>query len=482
MELFLDNVGIIKDSTVKIDGLTVITGKNSSGKTTVGKVLYAIVRAKSNIEKAYLESRNAYIVSQLDEISDLLTLSERIKPFFFVRENASNQKDTNSFLYSLEKSSYRKMNSDKLFSFLAGLDKRLTGLTLEELNKYEGEHFVSLVNDKRFGKTIERNFEEKKKNAIQIYKQTVSLINDPNAFERFATERIRTFLNFEFRNQVKPVRKPRATAYIRVIDDKNIILNLKVLNKANFQLIHGANTDFPYNQAIFIDDPFILDRIEYGVDDDIIDYDVHKDVIYSQDASSSRKQLVTLLAANEPKNFFNKLELQNKYSDVFDKINLIVPGEFQKTNDGRFYIDDNAMLNVQNLATGSKLFFIVKILLMNGNLNDGTILVLDEPESHLHPEWINKFAEILVLLIKELHIHVLLTTHSPNLLLALDYYSNTYGVSELSHFYLAQTVAEGWSAKLDCIDGNINKGYAHLSLPLIKMSIKQKAIVDREKK
>ena len=80
MELFLDNVGIIKDSTVKIDGLTVITGKNSSGKTTVGKVLYAIVRAKSNIEKAYLESRNAYIVSQLDEISDLLTLSERIKP------------------------------------------------------------------------------------------------------------------------------------------------------------------------------------------------------------------------------------------------------------------------------------------------------------------------------------------------------------------------------------------------------------------
>ena len=108
--------------------------------------------------------------------------------------------------------------------------------------------------------------------------------------------------------------------------------------------------------------------------------------------------------------------------------------------------------------------------------------MLDEPESHLHPEWINKFAEILVLLIKELHIHVLLTTHSPNLLLALDYYSNTYGVSELSHFYLAQTVAEGWSAKLDCIDGNINKGYAHLSLPLIKMSIKQKAIVDREKK
>lgn len=482
MELFLDNVGIIKNSTVKIEGLTVITGKNNSGKTTVGKVLYSIVRARSNIEKAYLESRNAYIISQLDEINNIFLDRMGFLYYFNIGETEQLDRNTKSFLYSLERRNYRRMSSDKLLLLIKNLEKMMSDLTIEELFEYRGKEYTSLRKDKRFNKTIIPYFEESKKNAIAICKRTVSLINDPNAFERFATERVRTFLNFEFRNQVKPVRNPSSTGHIRMSDAKESILDLKILNKADFQLLHGANTDFPYSQTVFIDNPFIIDRLEYGIDDDFIDYKDNKNAIYSKDASSSRKHLVTLLTAKEPENFFLKLELQHKYSAVFDKINLIVPGEFQKTNEGNFYIDDNAMLNVQNLATGSKLFFIVKMLLINGSLKDGTVLILDEPESHLHPEWINKFAEILVLLIKELRIYVLLTTHSPNLLLALDYYSNEYGVSEMSHFYLAQTAAKGWTASLDCIDGNINKGYAHLSLPLIKMSIKQKANAGKEKK
>ena len=484
MELFLDNVGIIKNSKVKIEGLTVITGKNSSGKTTVGKVLYSVSRARSNIEKAYVESRNAYIISQLDEICMVLSLYERIrlKPFVRIGEITPAKTNTNSFLYTFEKRSFSKMSSEKLLSFLAGLEEKLNQLTLEEVyNYYEGANYSGLINDKRFGKTVSRNFEEKKKKAIQICKQTISLINAPNAFERFETERIKTFLNYEFRNQVKPVRNPGATGCICMSNGKDTILDLKILNKSNFQLLHGVNAVFPYSQTIFIDDPFIIDRLEYGIDDDIFDYEDNMDAIYSNDASSSRAHLSILLTEKEPTNFFSKMELQNKYSAVFERINFIVPGEFQKTNEGNFYIDDNIMLNVQNLATGSKLFFIVKMLLMNGNLKEGTALVLDEPESHLHPEWINKFAEVLVLLIKELHVHVLLTTHTPNLLLALDYYSNDYGVSDKAHFYLAQTDAGGWTASLDCIDGNINKGYAHLSLPLIEMSIKQKPTRTRRK-
>ena len=35
MKLYLNNVGIVKDSEVKLEGLTVITGKNSSGKRSV---------------------------------------------------------------------------------------------------------------------------------------------------------------------------------------------------------------------------------------------------------------------------------------------------------------------------------------------------------------------------------------------------------------------------------------------------------------
>lgn len=60
---------------------------------------------------------------------------------------------------------------------------------------------------------------------------------------------------------------------------------------------------------------------------------------------------------------------------------------------------------------------------------------MDEPETHLHPKWQNLFAEIMLLLVKELGCHVLLTTHSPNFMLALeanmrkyDYTNNVFSV------------------------------------------------------
>ena len=45
MKLELNNIGIIKKADIKIDGLTVIAGENDSGKSTVGKVLYSLVKS-----------------------------------------------------------------------------------------------------------------------------------------------------------------------------------------------------------------------------------------------------------------------------------------------------------------------------------------------------------------------------------------------------------------------------------------------------
>lgn len=37
MQIKLENIGIVKNSSIELNGLTVITGKNNSGKSTVGK-------------------------------------------------------------------------------------------------------------------------------------------------------------------------------------------------------------------------------------------------------------------------------------------------------------------------------------------------------------------------------------------------------------------------------------------------------------
>ena len=35
MQIKLENIGIVKNSSIELNGLTVITGKNNSGKSTV---------------------------------------------------------------------------------------------------------------------------------------------------------------------------------------------------------------------------------------------------------------------------------------------------------------------------------------------------------------------------------------------------------------------------------------------------------------
>lgn len=62
------------------------------------------------------------------------------------------------------------------------------------------------------------------------------------------------------------------------------------------------------------------------------------------------------------------------------------------------------MYNLLDVATGVKSFAILQLLIKNGSLSDKTLLIMDEPESHLHPQWTVKYARLIVLLDKEVGI------------------------------------------------------------------------------
>ena len=79
MQIRLKNIGIIKDSTLTLDGLTVITGKNNSGKTTVGKTLYAMLDAVSDLQEKGWIDRSSYIERQLNAVE--VTLMEGFRLF-----------------------------------------------------------------------------------------------------------------------------------------------------------------------------------------------------------------------------------------------------------------------------------------------------------------------------------------------------------------------------------------------------------------
>ena len=57
MNLKINNVAKIKNANIRIDGITVIAGENNTGKSTVGKILFSLFNAISNIDERIVTER-----------------------------------------------------------------------------------------------------------------------------------------------------------------------------------------------------------------------------------------------------------------------------------------------------------------------------------------------------------------------------------------------------------------------------------------
>ena len=77
-------------------------------------------------------------------------------------------------------------------------------------------------------------------------------------------------------------------------------------------------------------------------------------------------------------------------------------------------------------------------LIENGYLTENSILIIDEPEAHLHPQWIVEFARVLVLLIKEVGCKVMLASHNPDMIAAIRSISSAQGTLAATRFYQAE--------------------------------------------
>ena len=478
MKLYLNNVGVIKDSEVKLGGLTVITGKNSSGKTTVGKTIYSLISSGSNLSDAFDESRKNYICSQLLNIEQLTQIRRIIRMWHMSPKESDVVKRT---LWILAYHRFTRLNIEELLEYLLLLKDVISNLTPEQYkNLYFEIHKEDQPQTSGYIEAIFDNFYEWQKKALDICDLTLDITRADDAYINFIKARTIAFLNHEFNKQIKPVRFKKTTAKIRLEYQNKTIVDAKIRSSSSAVFSKDSSFVYPYNRCVFIDNPFVIDRLsDYNRDADGLSYSYDERssnaIITSDDIENHDDILIKLLLTTQKKNYFDDVEIQTKYENVFKQINSIVPGEFVRGTNGFFYVSDGARLSVNNLAAGSKTFFIIKRLILNGLLDDGTVLVLDEPESHLHPEWINKFAELLVVLVKNIKVNILLTTHSSNLLLALSVYSKKYDIFDRTSLYLAEMEKDGTSFMKD-IKESINEGYAHLSIPLVEMNIQSKAL------
>ena len=115
-------------------------------------------------------------------------------------------------------------------------------------------------------------------------------------------------------------------------------------------------------------------------------------------------------------------------------------------------------------------FGLYPLLLKNNQLNSRTLLIIDEPEIHLHPNWQVLYAEILVLLSKKLEIPILLTSHSPYFIEALKAFSEKYEFEEKTNFYFSQKSKDNLSAKIIDVSNDISPILMSISEAYFKIS------------
>jgi predicted ATP-dependent endonuclease of OLD family len=75
-------------------------------------------------------------------------------------------------------------------------------------------------------------------------------------------------------------------------------------------------------------------------------------------------------------------------------------------------------------------------------LNDKTLLIIDEPESHLHPQWIIEYARLIVLLHKHIGMKFFIASHNPDLVSALKFISEKEQVIDNTNFYIAEKTSK----------------------------------------
>lgn len=128
-------------------------------------------------------------------------------------------------------------------------------------------------------------------------------------------------------------------------------------------------------------------------------------------------------------------DISDSNLEKFDSaVEQAIKGMFVRTDEGlRYRTRDGTELNIRNLAAGAKVFAIIRKLVDDGTISEGSILVLDEPEVHLHPQWINILAECLKILVHEMGVRVVVTTHSPQLLMAIESDTKNDGMTRFYH-------------------------------------------------
>lgn len=130
--------------------------------------------------------------------------------------------------------------------------------------------------------------------------------------------------------------------------------------------------------------------------------------------------------------------------NITKKFNGMLNGtfKFNSLNNIFSFESNGKVYDVKNIASGYKQIGVLQKLLNNNQLNGQSLLILDEPETNLHPKFQVQLAHIIVQMVKKVDMMVYINSHSPFIIEALEVYSKKEEIEEDINFYICESINE----------------------------------------
>lgn len=414
MLLTLKNIGKVSDASIELNGITVIAGENDTGKSTVGKMLFCLFNSFYKIDEKIRIEREQLIDNVIEN---------------------SYFDATGALRLGFDEHSISDKIVEHSKDYVANI---------ELLKKYISEYYMSV--DQNFTSYLNDDL------LTNISKKIIDFLDVSD--DEIKANILRKRFNSEFNMQISHINNPTEISQV-TLKIKDNIIDIAV-SQNNIVIKNNINI---FTELVYVDDPFVLDDLKKHFPYYLEQNDNHR--------SNLKSKLLNTKPDTTVKGTIEEIVTNKKLENIFSKLSTVCNGELIKTDNAKIAFKTKGFkeaLDISNLSTGLKTFVILQTLLKNGVLVENGTIVLDEPEIHLHPEWQLLFAEIIVLIQKEFGMHILLNTHSPYFLNAIEVYAAKYEIADKCKYYLAENQED--KSVIKDVSDDIEIIYAKLARPL----------------
>lgn len=406
IDVSVKNLGRLKEGTIKIRPITLLTGPNGTGKSFFTKSLYSIFN---------VINKNVYHVSISKKIRDINLLLDG----YIYSLSYAGERDEIA-IFSLKRklkeiqSELNHASELKIQEYLNFAKSQAN--TVDELENYFDNYLLTLK-----GKlTKKRSIESQSNTLKKLFSSLKNKLND-------SLENYQDALSENLNDEIKDNFQITDLSELVTFDNDKTEIDIDELihiefgkGGVGFSLGHDfINEISSLSRVVFFESPAYWKVREALIS---AKENLNRPVFLGK---TSNKILTGV-----PKYFYDLNDAlktsvkDNTSEEIIELTNSIensLGGKFIFSGDSLVYKDNKTGKEVSKnlISFGMTNLGMIHSLLSNNIITPGSFVFIDEPETNLHPDWQVLLMEVLIKLAKS-EVNIVIATHSIDMLKALE--------------------------------------------------------------